>query len=49
MPEGVDFAAMMDAFPVGRVGLLAGLGGDSGTAITPETIDELIAQANASH
>lgn len=47
MPEGVDFMKMMESFPIGRVGMMAGLGGGGGGGVSPEMIDGLIAMANA--
>lgn len=41
MPEGVDMSKMMGAFPIGRIGMIAGDG------FGPEQIDELLATANA--
>lgn len=41
MPEGVDMMKMMEGFPLGRLGMMAGEG------FSPEMIDQLIAAANA--
>ena len=41
MPEGVDMMKMLESFPVGRIGMLAG------EDFTPEMLDELIETANA--
>jgi beta-glucosidase len=46
MPEGVDMSRMMESFPIGRIGMMAGLAGD-GAGVSPEMIDGLIAMANA--
>ena len=46
MPEGVDMSKMMESFPIGRIGMMAGLAGD-GAGVSPEMIDGLIAMANA--
>jgi len=46
MPEGVDMSKMMESFPIGRIGMMAGLAGD-GAGASPEMIDGLIAMANA--
>ncbi|MFK4837612.1 glycoside hydrolase family 3 C-terminal domain-containing protein [Microbacterium sp. ZW T2_14] len=46
MPEGVDMSKMMESFPIGRIGMMAALGGDGG-GVSPEMIDGLIAMANA--
>ncbi len=45
MPEGVDFSVMMASFPIGRLGMMAALGGGGG--VDAEMIDGLIAMANA--
>ncbi|SFS13833.1 beta-glucosidase [Microbacterium sp. cf046] len=42
MPEGVDMMKMMDSFPIGRIGMMAGEG------FSPEMVDQLLAMANAS-
>ena len=42
MPEGVSMDKMMESFPVGRIGMMAG------GSVSPEMIDGLIAMANAS-
>jgi beta-glucosidase len=42
MPEGVDMMKMMQSFPVGRIGMMAGEG------FSPVMIDQLLAMANAS-
>ncbi|GAA2976750.1 beta-glucosidase [Microbacterium terrae] len=50
MPEGVDMMEMMGSFPIGRLGMLAGLapaGDDGQGGISAEMIDGLIAMANA--
>lgn len=44
MPEGVDMMRILEAFPLGRIGLMGALGG--GDALTPEDIDRLIDAAN---
>ncbi|WP_345800568.1 glycoside hydrolase family 3 C-terminal domain-containing protein [Microbacterium sp. AZCO] len=41
MPEGVSMEKMMESFPIGRIGMMAG--GD----VSPEMIDGLLAAANA--
>jgi beta-glucosidase len=41
MPEDVDMMKMMDSFPLGRIGMIAG------KDLSPEMIDQLIAMANA--
>ena len=41
MPEDVDMMKMMDSFPLGRIGMIAG------DDLSPEMIDQLIAMANA--
>ncbi|MGV9193758.1 glycoside hydrolase family 3 C-terminal domain-containing protein [Microbacterium sp. MC2] len=46
MPEGVDFTKMLESFPIGRIGIMAGLGGGDG-GVDAEMIDGLIAMANA--
>ncbi len=46
MPEGVDFARMLDSFPIGKVVMFAAAGG---VELDPAMIDALIAAANASH
>ncbi|MDL9979232.1 glycoside hydrolase family 3 C-terminal domain-containing protein [Microbacterium sp. ASV49] len=46
MPEGVDMSKMMESFPIGRVGMMAGLAG-GGEGVSEEMIDGLIAMANA--
>ncbi|MDE0546626.1 glycoside hydrolase family 3 C-terminal domain-containing protein [Microbacterium sp. C7(2022)] len=48
MPEGVDMMEMMGSFPLGRIGMMAGLaGGDAAAGSSDEMIDGLIAAANA--
>jgi beta-glucosidase len=41
MPEGVDMMRMMESFPVGRIGMIAG------ENFSPVMIDQLLAMANA--
>lgn len=41
MPEDVDMMKMMDSFPLGRIGMIAG------KDLSPEMIDQLLAMANA--
>jgi beta-glucosidase len=41
MPEGVDMMKMMDSFPIGRIGMMAG------EDFSPVMIDQLLAMANA--
>lgn len=41
MPEGVDMQKMMDSFPIGRIGMMAG------EDFSPEMVDQLLAIANA--
>lgn len=41
MPEGVDMMRMMNSFPIGRIGMMAG------EDFSPEMIDQLLAMANA--
>ncbi|GAA0485942.1 glycoside hydrolase family 3 C-terminal domain-containing protein [Microbacterium aurantiacum] len=42
MPEGVDMMAMLGSFPLGRLGMMAGLG------FGPDEVDRLLETANAS-
>lgn len=42
MPEDVDMMKMMNSFPIGRIGMMAG------ESLSPEMVDQLIAMANAS-
>ena len=42
MPEGVSMDKMMESFPIGRIGMMAG------GSVSPEMIDGLLAMANAS-
>ncbi|TQK20753.1 beta-glucosidase [Microbacterium sp. SLBN-154] len=44
MPEGVDMMRILEAFPLGRIGLMGALGG--GDPVTTEDIDRLIDAAN---
>ncbi|GAA3908253.1 glycoside hydrolase family 3 C-terminal domain-containing protein [Microbacterium invictum] len=46
MPEGVDFTKMMESFPIGRIGMMASLGGGE-DGVDAAQIDGLIAMANA--
>ncbi|MGM7698026.1 hypothetical protein [Microbacterium sp. A84] len=41
MPEGVDMMRMMESFPIGRIGMMAG------KDFSAEKIDQLLAAANA--
>ena len=41
MPEGVDMMKMLESFPIGRIGMIAGDG------FTPEMLDQLLERANA--
>ena len=43
MPEGVSMDRMMESFPIGRIGMMAG------GSVSAEMIDGLLAMANASH
>ena len=42
MPEGVSMDRMMESFPIGRIGMMAG------GSVSAEMIDGLLAMANAS-
>ncbi len=48
-PEGVDMSVMMASFPIGRLGMMAALGGadDGEGRVDAAMIDDLIAMANA--
>lgn len=47
MAEGVDMMKMMESFPIGRLGMLAALGGDDADGAGAPDLGAIIAAANA--